>query len=43
MRITSAGNVAMNTTTPVSDSVLTIKETSALPYAISLLNRNSRH
>jgi len=43
MRITSAGNVVLNTTTPQANAVLTIKETASLPAAFAMINRNSTH
>lgn len=43
MRITSAGNVAINTDSPFSVSILTLKESAFLPFSLSMINRNSTH
>jgi hypothetical protein len=40
MFINTAGNVGMNTTSPDSSSVLTIRQSSILSGALSMLNRN---
>lgn len=41
MRITSAGAIGMNTSSPNSTTVLTLQESGTLSGAISFLNRNS--